>query len=196
MRIEALWPGGRIEQVAQFRQFGSTIERLGKQVVVDTHDAFHDEPERQEWKIGKDSPKLGLAIERRCEHQREVRTYQVRFGWMVLRPQAAQGRVVGLAQQRPGDDEQHLSRSSWPCRSGVHRRSVGRERVAQAVLAEMPHAFDGAQELVRRAGHQQLVIGDAAVTPLSIAGQRQRSAACQRAPHESAQALSPVTVKS
>src|SRR5258708_12009907 len=65
---------------------------------------------------------------------------------------------------------------------GIHRRTIRRERVAQAVLAEMAHALDGAQELVGRAGHQQLIVRDATVAALGIAGKRQRGLAVPPTP--------------
>ena len=123
-----------------------------------------------------DLPGYGYA--KVSKDQREVRPDQLRFPRMILSAEPAQRRVVGLAQKRPGDDVEGqrpaLAVALGHAQRRVHHRAVGRERIAQPVLAELRHALDGPQELVRRAGHQQLIVGHAAIAAFGEAGQRQR----------------------
>src|SRR5437868_3487588 len=86
-------------------------------MALGAHDAVNDEPE---WpaidQCFESRAQAWFLAERRAEYQRKVRPDQRRLTGMVLRSQAPECGVVSLAQERPGDDVEHVSRSSWPYR--------------------------------------------------------------------------------
>jgi hypothetical protein len=107
VRLERLRRWHRIQHVMEFGQLGRPIGRLGEEMEVEADDAVDHEPEAPPVDGIECGSQCRLAVERRPEDQREMRTDQVRLLRMILRPHQAQGLVVLLAQDRPGDDEQH-----------------------------------------------------------------------------------------
>ena len=92
-------PGVGIERVVELGELGRAVGRLGVEIEIVPRDAVDQEPERPAVDRRQRVAQRGLAIVRRAEHQREMRADQLGLARMILRPQPAQRRVVGLAQQ-------------------------------------------------------------------------------------------------
>ena len=98
VRLERLAAGRRVQRLIELGQFGGAVGRLGIEIEIGPHDAVDQEPERPLVDAAERGAQRRLAVGVRPEHQGEMRADQVGLARMVLRAQAAQGGVVGLAR--------------------------------------------------------------------------------------------------
>jgi hypothetical protein len=93
--------------LVEFGQFGRAIRRLGVEMEIVPGDAVDHEPEGAPREGLERGPQRSFTRVGGAEHQREVRADHRSLRRVILRPQAAQGGVVGFAQDRPADDIEH-----------------------------------------------------------------------------------------